>query len=356
MNNLKIDKSDKILVIAPHPDDESIGTGGILSKYPEQCSVIVATDGAQLSGSMCLDEISSIRTKEFRQVMMHLNVHDYVMLQYPNGELIYHPECFDNLSFEKYTKVFIPNRNESHADHKAVYNHFIRKNRDNKNNRTTVFQYETRMPDQYATHYLDISDVIEKKIAAIGDYRSQCMAYCYPEFAKSLASFHACRLNKPGRYYEAYTLVCEQDEGGDVNINVKRMAESRKNDEFLRKWLGLETRGLRISRYIKMMLMPQYGLRLAIYGFGNMGRMLYEELETDGVETACILDNNADDLKEQYTIKHIRCPDEKYDDIDFVIVTNMFGAKEIIKNLHLRGYEKVMSLWDVMIGMDNLKN
>lgn len=32
------------LVIAPHMDDESLGCGGLLAKYPDQCRVLVVTD------------------------------------------------------------------------------------------------------------------------------------------------------------------------------------------------------------------------------------------------------------------------------------------------------------------------
>lgn len=35
------------LVIAPHMDDESLGCGGLLAKYPGECHVLVATDGDQ---------------------------------------------------------------------------------------------------------------------------------------------------------------------------------------------------------------------------------------------------------------------------------------------------------------------
>ena len=42
---MKINQDDKILIVAPHPDDESIGMGGFLSLYGPQCDVLLVTDG-----------------------------------------------------------------------------------------------------------------------------------------------------------------------------------------------------------------------------------------------------------------------------------------------------------------------
>ena len=43
---IKIASEDKILIIAPRPDDECIGGGGIIAAYPNQCDVLLLTDGA----------------------------------------------------------------------------------------------------------------------------------------------------------------------------------------------------------------------------------------------------------------------------------------------------------------------
>ena len=66
---LVIKETEKILIVAPHPDDESIGTGGLLSLYSNQCDVIVMTDGRYGNTEIPPDQMREIRKKEFCQAM-----------------------------------------------------------------------------------------------------------------------------------------------------------------------------------------------------------------------------------------------------------------------------------------------
>lgn len=45
--NVLINNNDKILVVAPHADDESIGCGGLLSLYGNQTDLLLITDGSK---------------------------------------------------------------------------------------------------------------------------------------------------------------------------------------------------------------------------------------------------------------------------------------------------------------------
>ena len=58
----ELNKTDKCLVIAPHPDDECIGCGGIMALYPGQCNIILVTDGEAVD-----ENVSCEKMKEMQQ-------------------------------------------------------------------------------------------------------------------------------------------------------------------------------------------------------------------------------------------------------------------------------------------------
>lgn len=63
------------LVISPHMDDESMGCGGLLAKYPQECTVAVMADSGP------------VRHAEFDRAMELLGVQDTRALGLPDGTL-----------------------------------------------------------------------------------------------------------------------------------------------------------------------------------------------------------------------------------------------------------------------------
>jgi LmbE family N-acetylglucosaminyl deacetylase len=120
---LNIKKTDKILILAPHADDESIGCGGLLLKYASQCDVIFLTDGRYGDVNIEPSEMIEIRKKEFESVMIKLKVNNFSLLGIEDTKLESNYNIFKSINFNGYDYICMPNNLDQHPDHKAVTKH-----------------------------------------------------------------------------------------------------------------------------------------------------------------------------------------------------------------------------------------
>lgn len=162
-----INSDDKFLILAPHPDDDTVGCGGLLALFPNQCDVICLTDGRYGDSSIAPEELIKIRRAEFENVMQNTGVNSFKMLGIEDSKLI---DSNPDLNLEKYTHILIPSPNDIHPDHRAVsyllqkyYQKYYKK----------VVYYELISLLSNPTHILDISSVICKKQENMGKYCSQ---------------------------------------------------------------------------------------------------------------------------------------------------------------------------------------
>jgi LmbE family N-acetylglucosaminyl deacetylase len=168
-----IKPKDRLLVLAPHPDDESIGCGGVLLKYGPQCDVILLTDGSHGDPAVEPSMTAAIRWREFEEVMRRLQVNHYMRLNIEDGHLIENFNIFKDISIKEYDYIVMPGPQDNHIDHLAVNRMFhqlcsMKKIADKK----TVY-YEIWSAFACPTHYIDISDAVERKREIINVYRSQ---------------------------------------------------------------------------------------------------------------------------------------------------------------------------------------
>lgn len=191
---IDIKSSDKILVVAPHPDDESIGMGGFLSIYGSQCDVLLVTDGSKghTKDVPCISDFISMRKEELKSALEISGINNIFFLNIEDRMVLQHKQTIRSFNTDAYSYIFIPNRNETHIDHCVLYSIFKSKCKKNQ----TLCEYEVWTPMSKTNLYLDISSVIEKKKQMISQYKSQLADCDYVNKAIALNCYR-------GMYYHA---------------------------------------------------------------------------------------------------------------------------------------------------------
>ena len=205
MKELKFIASARILVLAPHPDDESIGCGGLLLKYPGQCDVVVLTDGRYGGLSeQNEEETIAMRKSEFEKAMLCAGVKKWVFLGVEDGKLSENFAKFSELDLSGYDAIFCPASKDNHMDHSCVYEFLLR-----LKPQARIFGYEVWSALSTPSHYLDISNVVEEKKKLISFYESQTAQLDYMSKAIGLNCFRGLLPYPAVDYAEAYELLSE---------------------------------------------------------------------------------------------------------------------------------------------------
>lgn len=167
---LILNSDDRILVVSPHPDDESIGCGGVLSLYKGHCDVLLATDG--YNENLDNKAVSEVRVKEFIKATDYLGVCKRIMLHIPEGRITEYFSDFLSVDFCKYKYIFVPNRFEEHKDHSDLFK-VINKVLKRQSSNAELLEYEVWTTIRKPNVKIDITDVVEQKKNAILIHESQ---------------------------------------------------------------------------------------------------------------------------------------------------------------------------------------
>lgn len=199
-----------VLVLAPHPDDESLGCGGVIALHHRQgdrVTVVVATDGAagDPMGYYRDCDYPALRREEAGRAASILGIDTLEFWGYPDGQLA---EATDlavrlqaRLVADRPDIVYRPSTLELHADHWALglaAQEALRQYRPPCGD----FCYEVWATVQ-PTHCLNITPVWDLKRNAVEQYASQLR---YNDLLHMMSGLNAYRtLVAPwARYVEAF--------------------------------------------------------------------------------------------------------------------------------------------------------
>lgn len=176
-----------VLVVAPHPDDETIGCGGALARHVDagdRVTVVVATSGEASGGGS--PGLGATREAECRAACAALGVPPPLFLRLPDGALSDH---VDELSDALRTVdpapavVYAPAVLDPHPDHRAANRALA-----GAGLAAAVFGYEVWAAASVDC-VLDVSAVWKRKGRALDCYPSALAVVDYRVSAQGLAAY-----------------------------------------------------------------------------------------------------------------------------------------------------------------------
>ena len=199
----------RLLVLAPHPDDEVFGCGGAIMRQMGAggiVHVIILTDGAYLKAP----EYGAIRRTESLAAGGALGYGEPEFwgladrgLEYGEGLI---QRLLDVINGFKPTLIFAPSLHEMHPDHRVLGMAALEATRRSAPE-TGLVMFEVGVPMPRPNILLDISDLVERKASAMSCFESQLAGQAYDTQIEGLNRFRSYTLGPTVSAAEAYLVI-----------------------------------------------------------------------------------------------------------------------------------------------------
>lgn len=214
------------LVIAPHPDDETLGCGGTLLRARDeghQIYWLIVTSITEEEG-FTQKRVES-RTSEIERVAGAYGFTDTIQLEFPTAKLDDIPlgeivEAFGQaVAKVKPTDIYLPHRRDAHSDHAVVFDAAISVSKWFRYPSVErVFTYETQSetdfdisPDSNGFRpnvFVDISLYIDRKIEIAKFFESEFAMHPFPRSFEGMRALAFLRGSASGfEAAEAFMLL-----------------------------------------------------------------------------------------------------------------------------------------------------
>jgi N-acetylglucosamine malate deacetylase 1 len=214
----------RVLVFAAHPDDDLIGCGGSIARHVDdgsEVTIVYVTSGESGSLRHGKAELAAIREQEAAASSAALGVTDLVFLRQPDGYVEATPALLAEVTRLVRTKrpdlVYVPHRRDGHADHRATHalateavgraaGPWFQECGDDPWSVRCILAYEVWTPLQEISYAEDVTDVIERKLAALALHRSQTADIAYTDAVRGLNRYRGAMTGK-GCYCECFQVL-----------------------------------------------------------------------------------------------------------------------------------------------------
>src|SRR6266498_743171 len=200
-----------VLVIAPHPDDETIGCGGAVRRHARQgdrVSAVFLTSGELGLKELPREKAWAVREEEAKVAANILGIRQLHFLRLPDwfvgdslkgGVRLLRPL----LVAEEPQLIYVPHEAEWHPDHQAALPLLRLAFSADQSQVPELRAYEVWTPLAVHDHVENISGLMRWKIKALRAYRSQLGAFNYERAVRGLNAFRG-ELAAKCRYAEVF--------------------------------------------------------------------------------------------------------------------------------------------------------
>ncbi len=235
----------RVLVLAPHPDDEVFGCGAAVSQLVAaqvNVRIFVLTDGL---GGLPESAAANVRKRESVQASHSLGYPKPTFLAREDGGLMQDEALLNVILTElgdyQPDLLIIPSIWEMHRDHRAASQVGLSLMAQLECV-DAVAMYEVGVP-LIPNCFIDISDSVTKKARAMRCFESQNIQQSYAEQIQGLNRYRSYTLGLQVKAAEAYHLVCRSEladfvEKHQVDINNHALLQAEKHLNELKSQLN----------------------------------------------------------------------------------------------------------------------
>jgi len=216
-------KNQRVLVVSPHLDDETLGVGGTILKHKSRGDEVYWINVTLPANEQKRDR----RKSEQKKIKTFFAFDASYQMEFTSTELEGRNGQMVNAFSKLFNKIepnilYLPNRSDVHADHRFIFDAafsctksfrypFIER----------VLMYETLSETEFAPAliekafypnvFIDISKFFDKKLEAMKIYHEELMDDNAPRSLKSITSQAQLRGSRIGcNYAEAFMLIFEK--------------------------------------------------------------------------------------------------------------------------------------------------
>jgi len=205
-------EAERILVLAPHADDETIGAGGTMIRHIEsgaEVTVVIATDNRDSIPGQPPERAIAIREEECREAMSRLGVHQLVFLRIVSEKLLNKTESVERLrklllEYEPHV-LYLPTIFDEHQHHRML-NRITETALKNLSHVPRIVRAYEVWSAIVPNRVVDISSTFDRKIDALSAYSSQLAEIDYIHHISGLNAYRSMTIPE-SRYAEAFIEV-----------------------------------------------------------------------------------------------------------------------------------------------------